>query len=167
MIRGLEAFASLAVAERRPAPGRAARRRGGHAAPGGTPAAAVRRADRALPRRGPRPGAAETVTRLWAEGASLDAELRGRAALPAPPPPPGAARPATGPGGLTPREREVVALLGPGLSNQAIGETGHHPGDRSPACRQHPAQAGLQLAHPGCGVGGARRGPSAAEPGGS
>ena len=57
-------------------------------------------------------------------------------------------------GGLTPREQEVVALLGAGLSNRDIAsEAVHQPGDSRPPRRQHPGQARLQLAQPGRRVG--------------
>ncbi len=122
MIRGLEAFATLAVAEQRP----------DQAVELAAAAAALRQAAHLPPQSGARTEryltaarglGQETVTRLWAEGASLDASSAVELALTAPPP-----RPAPGPvgtaapGGLTPREREIVALIVQGRSNKAIGE---------------------------------------------
>jgi predicted ATPase/DNA-binding CsgD family transcriptional regulator len=121
MIRGLEAFAVLAVAERRPeqamrlAAAAAALRQAAHLPP--QPGALTERclaAARGLD--------AEAVTRLQAQGAALDASSAVELALVAPPPPsPPAAGPAA-PGGLTPRELQIVALIVQGHSNKAIGE---------------------------------------------
>ena len=122
MIRGLEAFATLAVAEQRPdqavqlAAAAAALRQAAH-----LPPQSAARTERYLA--AARGLGQETVTRLWAEGASLDASSAVELALTALPP-----RPAPGPagapapGGLTPREREIVALIVQGRSNKAIGE---------------------------------------------
>jgi DNA-binding NarL/FixJ family response regulator len=119
MIRGLEAFATLAVAERRPeqavllAAAAARLRQAAHLPP--QPGALTERclaAARGLD--------AEAVTRLQAQGAALDASSAVELALAAPSP-----RPVPGPaapGGLTPREREIVALIVQGRSNKAIGE---------------------------------------------
>ena len=124
-IRGLEAFAILAVAERRPE----------QAVQLAAAAAALRQAAH-LPHQ---PGAlterclaaargldTEAVTRLQAQGAALDASSAVELALvgPLPPPAAGPAAPAApgAPGGLTPREREIVALIVQGHSNKAIGE---------------------------------------------
>jgi predicted ATPase/DNA-binding CsgD family transcriptional regulator len=121
MIRGLEAFAVLAVAEQRP----------DQAVPLAAAAAALRQAAH-LP---PQPGALteqclaaaralgqEAVTRLRAQGAALDASSAVELALVAPPPPEASPGSPAGPGGLTPREREIVALVVQGRSNKAIGE---------------------------------------------
>jgi len=65
----------------------------------------------------------EAVARLWAQGAGLDASSAVELALAVPCPPPPA-----GPGGaaalgeLTPRERQIAALIVEGRSNKAIGE---------------------------------------------
>ena len=128
MIRGLEAFASLAVTEQHP----------DQAVPLAAAAAALREAAH-LP---PRPAAwterylaaarglgQEAVTRLWAQGAGLDASSAVELALaaPCPQPPAGPARPdqdsgAAALGELTPRERQIAALIVEGRSNKAIGE---------------------------------------------
>jgi predicted ATPase/DNA-binding CsgD family transcriptional regulator len=122
MIRGLEAFATLAVAERRPdqavhlAGAAAALRQAAHLPPqSGARTERYLAAARGLGQ--------ETVTRLWAEGASLDPSSAVGLALAAPPAPPEASpASAAAPGGLTPREREIVALVVQGRSNKAIGE---------------------------------------------
>jgi predicted ATPase/DNA-binding NarL/FixJ family response regulator len=127
MIRGLEAFAALAGAEQR------AERAVQLAA-----AAAALREAAYLPSR---PGARterlldaarglgpEAIARLWAEGSSLEASSAVELALTDPPPAapvgtpsrPGAS--ATSPRGLTPRERQIVALIAQGRSNKAIAE---------------------------------------------
>jgi predicted ATPase/DNA-binding CsgD family transcriptional regulator len=125
MIRGLEAFASLAVTERQP----------GRAVPLAAAAAALREAAHLPPQAAARTerylAAArglgeETVTRLWARGAALDASSAVELALavPAPPPPASPASPngAAALGELTPRERQIAALIVEGRSNKAIGE---------------------------------------------
>jgi predicted ATPase/DNA-binding NarL/FixJ family response regulator len=134
MIRGLEAFAALAAAEQRPdravqlAAAAAALREAAH-----LPARSGARTDRLLaPARSLGP---EAITRLWAEGSGLEASSAVDLALTPPHPPAGgdgdaaaaggAARPGaktTASGGLTPREREIVALIAQGLSNKAIAE---------------------------------------------
>ena len=122
MIRGLEAFAALAVAEQRPdqavllAAAAAALRQAAHLPPqSGTLTERCLAAARGLGR--------EAVTRLRAQGAALDASSAVELALAPPPPPPGASPAGPGaPGGLTPREREIVALIVQGRSNKAIGE---------------------------------------------
>ena len=119
MIRGLEAFATLAVAEQRPdqavqlAAAAAALRQAAH-----LPPQSAARTERYLA--AARGLGQETVTRLWAEGASLDASSAVELALAATPPPSEASPAAAG--GLTPREREIVALIVQGRSNKAIGE---------------------------------------------
>jgi predicted ATPase/DNA-binding CsgD family transcriptional regulator len=122
MIRGLEAFAVLAVAEQRP----------DRAVPLAAAAAALRQAAHLPPQPGALTGQClaaarglgqEAVTRLQAQGAALDASSAVELALAAPSPPPEASpvSPAA-PGGLTPREREIVALVVQGRSNKAIAE---------------------------------------------
>ena len=128
MIRGLEAFASLAVTEQRPdravplAAAAAALREAAHLPP--QPAARTERylaAARGLGQ--------EAVTRLWAHGAGLDASSAVELALAAAPGPQPPASP-NGDGGdgdgargeLTPRERQIAALIVEGRSNKAIGE---------------------------------------------
>ena len=125
MIRGLEAFASLAVTERQPdravtlAAAAAALREAGH-----LPPQAAARTERYLA--AARGLGEETVTRLWAQGAALDASSAVDLALavPAPPPPAGPASPDgdAAMGELTPRERQIAALIVEGRSNKAIGE---------------------------------------------
>ncbi len=124
--RGLEAVARLALLEQNP---RLAVQLGG--------AISALRAEAHLP---PMPGARSqrfldaaaglgehAVARLWRAGAEMTPPAAVRLALnepaadgPAPALPPGAASQDTSAGGLTPREREVVALLGAGLSNRDI-----------------------------------------------
>jgi predicted ATPase/DNA-binding CsgD family transcriptional regulator len=124
--RGLEAVARLALLEQNP---RLAVQLGG--------AISALRAEAHLP---PMPGARSqrfldaaadlgehAVARLWRAGAEMTPPAAVRLALnepatdgPAPALPPGAASQDTAAGGLTPREREVVALLGAGLSNRDI-----------------------------------------------
>jgi len=123
MIRGLEAWAALSLAEQRP----------DRAVQLAAAAAALRQAAHLPPHSGARTerylAAAsglgqEAVARLWAQGAGLDASSAVELALadpPLPPPP----QPAAGRGaadGLTPRERQIVALVVQGRSNKAIGE---------------------------------------------
>jgi len=124
MIRGLEAFASLAVTERQPdravtlAAAAAALREAGH-----LPPQAAARTERYLAAaRGLGP---EAVTRLWEHGAGLDAASAVELAL-APPPSAGGGPDGDGHvaalGELTPREREIAALIVEGRSNKAIAE---------------------------------------------
>ena len=155
--RGLEALARLAVLERNP---QLAVQLAG--------AISTLRAEAHLP---PMPGARtqrfldaaaglgeHAVTRLWQDGTAMTPAAAVRLALgeavdDGPAAGTAAVRePAqdTPAGGLTPREHEVVALLGrrpeqPRHRQEAV----HQPGDRRPARRQHPGQAGLQLAQPG------------------
>jgi predicted ATPase/DNA-binding CsgD family transcriptional regulator len=139
MIRGLEAFAALAVREERPdravqlAAAAAALREAAH-----LPARSAARTERYL-------AAAQglgqdAVRRLWAEGSGLDASAAVELAMAPPPAGPAAgvapsppAPPATGQdgaaaadagaaGGLTPRERQIAALIAGGHSNRAIGD---------------------------------------------
>ncbi len=130
MIRGLEAFAALAAAEQRP--DRAVRL--------AAAAAALREAAHIPPRSGGRTErlltaarslGQEAVTRLWAEGSGLDASSAVELAVEAPQPaaagdaagsPSGSAAKATAPRELTPRERQIVALIARGCSNKAIAE---------------------------------------------
>jgi predicted ATPase/DNA-binding CsgD family transcriptional regulator len=130
-IRGVEAFAALAVAEGRP-----------EWAVQLAAAAAALRAAAHLP---PRPKAwadrylavasdlgQDAVVRLWEQGSGLDASAAVELALEGGGQPPVAGsvsaappEPATrlaAPGGLTPRELEIVALIAKGRSNKAIGE---------------------------------------------
>jgi predicted ATPase/DNA-binding NarL/FixJ family response regulator len=131
MIRGLEAFAALAVAERRPeravqlAAAAAALREAAH-----LPARSGARTERYLA--AARGLGQDAVSRMWAQGSSLDASSAVELALEAPaqrtaagsatvmPSAPGAK--AVARGGLTPRELEIVALIAKGRSNKAIGE---------------------------------------------
>jgi predicted ATPase/DNA-binding CsgD family transcriptional regulator len=129
MIRGLESFAALAVAEQLPE--RAVRL--------AAAAAALREAARQPPRsraRYDRVLAAasglgrEAIATLWAEGFALEANPAVELALAGPQPAPGAGTGAgvpSGPAGLvaaagvlTPRERQIVALIAEGRSNKAI-----------------------------------------------
>jgi predicted ATPase/DNA-binding CsgD family transcriptional regulator len=131
MIRGLEAFAALTVAERRPeravqlAAAAAALREAAH-----LPARSGGRTERYLA--AARGLGQDAVSRLWAQGLSLDASSAVGLAVEAP-----AQRPAAGgatvmtsgpgaraaaPGGLTPRELQIAALIAEGRSNKAIGE---------------------------------------------
>ena len=144
MIRGLEAFAALAGMEvagtglagtglagtgQRPdrvvrlAAAAAALREAAH-----LPARPAARTERLL-------AAAQglgqqTTAELWAEGSALDANSAVELALaPGPEADAGAAAPAARPaaktladGGLTPRERQIVALIAEGRSNRAIAE---------------------------------------------
>jgi predicted ATPase/DNA-binding CsgD family transcriptional regulator len=133
MIRGLEAFAALAAAQQRPdrsvrlAAAAAALREAAHL-PGRSGARAERlpAAARGL---GP-----DAVNRLWTEGSGLDASSAVELALAVPQPgaagaggdaadiPARSGAKAAAPGGLTPRERQIVALIAQGLSNKAIAE---------------------------------------------
>ena len=127
-IRGVEAFAALAVAEGHPeravrlAAAAAALREAAHLPP--RPAAW---ADRYLA--AARDLGEGEAGRLWEQGSGLDASSAVKLALEGGPQPatgsasatPPAGRLAT-PGGLTPRELEIVALIAKGHSNRAIGE---------------------------------------------
>jgi predicted ATPase/DNA-binding CsgD family transcriptional regulator len=127
-IRGVEAFAALAVAEGHPeravrlAAAAAALREAAHLPP--RPAAW---ADRYLA--AARDLGEDEAARLWEQGSGLDASSAVELALEGGPQPatgsasatPPAGRLAT-PGGLTPRELEIVALIAKGHSNRAIGE---------------------------------------------
>jgi predicted ATPase/DNA-binding CsgD family transcriptional regulator len=124
MIRGLEAFAALAAKEKQPdravqmAAAAAALREAAHLPP--RPAA---RTERMLaPARSLGPAA---VARLWAEGSALEASSAVELALAVPPAAAGdrgAAAGATSPKGLTPRERQIAALIAQGRSNKAIAQ---------------------------------------------
>jgi predicted ATPase/DNA-binding CsgD family transcriptional regulator len=126
-IRGVEAFAALALAEEQPE--RAVRL---------AAAAAALRAAAQLP---PRPAAwadrylagvqglgQEVASGLWAQGSGMDASAAVDLALEGGPPPAADGADAahtgklTAPGGLTPRELEIVALIARGHSNKGIGE---------------------------------------------
>jgi predicted ATPase/DNA-binding CsgD family transcriptional regulator len=128
-IRGLEAFAALAAAEGRPeravrlAAAAAALREVAHLPPRPrTWADRYRAAARDL--------GEEAVSLLWEQGWGLDASSAVDLALeggPRPAADSAVAQPApgarlAGPGGLTPRELEIVALIAKGHSNKAIGE---------------------------------------------
>ena len=126
MIRGLEAFAALAVAERRPeqavrlAAAAGALREAAHLPP--RPARVTERylaAARGLGADAVDAAVGRRASGLDASSAvelALEAARRRHGAGAAPP-----ARLAA-PGGLTPREREIVALIVEGHSNKAIGE---------------------------------------------
>jgi predicted ATPase/DNA-binding CsgD family transcriptional regulator len=127
-IRGLEAFAALTIAERRPeravqlAAAAAALREAAR-----LPARSSARTERYLaPARGL---GQDAVSRLWAQGLSLDASSAVELALQAPSASGGVTVTPSGPGakaaalgGLTPRELQIVALIAEGRSNKAIGE---------------------------------------------
>jgi predicted ATPase/DNA-binding CsgD family transcriptional regulator len=140
VVRGLEAFAALAVREQRPdravqlAAAAAALREAAHLPP--RSAAWTERYLAAAEDLGP-----DAVRRLWATGTGLDPSSAVELALAAEPSrgtasaatagrgPDGSAASVGGtadadsvPGGLTPREREIVALITAGRSNKAIGE---------------------------------------------
>jgi predicted ATPase/DNA-binding CsgD family transcriptional regulator len=128
VIRGLEAFAALALSEQRPelavplAAAAAALREAGHLPP--QPAARTERYLAAASSLGP-----DTAARLWAQGSGLDASTAVDFALAVPggqSPPRGgdpAVRGSRQPdGGLTPRERQIAALIAKGRSNKAIGQ---------------------------------------------
>jgi predicted ATPase/DNA-binding NarL/FixJ family response regulator len=124
MIRGLEAFAALAAKEEQPdravqlAAAAAALREAAH-----LPSQSAPRIERMLA-----PAASlgpDAVARLWAEGSALDANSAVELAVAVPPAAAGdggAAAGATSPGGLTPRERQIVALIVRGRSNRAIAQ---------------------------------------------
>jgi len=128
-IRGLEAFAALAVQEQRPdravqlAAAAAALREAAH-----LPPRAAARTERLLAAAGSL--GPETIARLWAEGSGLEASSAIQLALTVSLPaaagdggdPSRSGASATSPGGLTPRERQVVALIVRGRSNRAIAE---------------------------------------------
>jgi predicted ATPase/DNA-binding NarL/FixJ family response regulator len=136
--RGLEAFAALAVRENRPE--QAVRLTAAAAAlreAAGLPALSGARVERYLA--SARHLGEPAITRLWAQGRSLPADAAITLALGAPEPEEAAAGrdgrddialaavgapDVTGarPGALTPRERQVAALVASGLSNKAIAE---------------------------------------------
>jgi len=130
VIRGLEAFATLAIREQRPdravqlAAAAAALREQAH-----LPSLSGTRTERYLT--AARGLGQETITQLWEQGSALDASAAvdlaltmpddaGAGETPGPRSRPGIRAPA--PGGLTPRELEIVALIAEGHSNRAIGE---------------------------------------------
>jgi len=125
-IRGLEAFAGLAVAEQRPdqavllAAAAAGLREAAH-----LPAQPARTERYLAAARGLGP---EAVARLWAQGAGLDAAAAVELALAPPPSAGGGPDGPAGDGGadalaeLTPRERQIAALIVEGRSNKAIAE---------------------------------------------
>jgi DNA-binding NarL/FixJ family response regulator len=129
VIRGLEAFAALAAQEQRPdravqlAAAAAALREAAR-----LPSRSAARTERLLAAAGSL--GPEAIVRLQAEGSGLEAssavELAVTVSLPTAagdgsgPSRPGAS--ATSPGGLTPRERQIVALIVRGRSNRAIAE---------------------------------------------
>jgi len=147
IVRGLEAFAALAVKEQRAdravrlAAAAAALREAAHLPP--RSAAWAKRYLAAVEDLG-----ADEIRRLWASGAGLDSSAAVGLALAAesvraPVPAPGRdtggggaggagraggagvsgeAGAGDAPGGLTPREREIVALIAAGRSNKGIGE---------------------------------------------
>jgi predicted ATPase/DNA-binding CsgD family transcriptional regulator len=124
-IRGLEAFASLALREQRPdravplAAAAAALREAAH-----LPSQPAERTERYLA--AARSLGPDAVTRLWAHGVGLDASSAVELALtlpdPAPPGRPGGPDGAAALGELTPRERQIAALIVEGRSNKAIAE---------------------------------------------
>jgi predicted ATPase/DNA-binding CsgD family transcriptional regulator len=133
MIRGLEAFAALAVAGQQPeravplAAAAATLREAAH-----LPAGSGARTERLLA--AVRSLGQDTIARLWAEGSGLDASFAVDLALAGPRNAAGDAAPGLlarsggkaaaqgAPGGLTPRERQIVALIAEGRSNRAIAE---------------------------------------------
>jgi predicted ATPase/DNA-binding CsgD family transcriptional regulator len=137
MIRGLEAFAALAVREERPdravqlAAAAAALRQAAH-----LPGQSAERTERYLAAAGGL--GQDAVRRLWAQGSGLDPSSAVELAVAGPPPPaPAAAAPPAGDpappllagagdtgaaAALTPRERQIAALIAAGRSNRAIGE---------------------------------------------
>jgi predicted ATPase/DNA-binding CsgD family transcriptional regulator len=131
VIRGLEAFAALALAEQRP--DRAVQLAAASAALrelAGLPSLSGARAERYLA--AARGLGEDVASQLWAQGSGLDASTAVDLALQAPgaaPPGDGAGRRAepgakvtAAPGGLTPRELQIAALIAQGRSNKAIGE---------------------------------------------
>ena len=126
MVRGLEAIAALAVAEQQPdravrlAAAATALREAAH-----LPARSGARSERLLA--AARSLGQEAIGRLWAEGSVLEASAAVELALEIPRPTAagdGSSRTGAEPtaGGLTPRERQIVALIALGLSNRAIAE---------------------------------------------
>ena len=133
MIRALDAFTALAVREDRPeravrlAAAAATCRELANLAP-----AAPARTQRVLDAAAAAGLVEHDVRRLWTAGSQLTSAAAVALALAEPPPPAGvqAAREAGGraaaeaagapPAGLTPREREIVALIARGYSNKAI-----------------------------------------------
>jgi DNA-binding NarL/FixJ family response regulator len=126
MVRGLEAIAALAVAEQQPdravrlAAAATALREAAH-----LPARSGARSERLLA--AARSLGQEAIGRLWAEGSVLEASAAVELALEIPQPTvagDGSSRTGAKPtaGGLTPRERQIVALIALGLSNRAIAE---------------------------------------------
>ncbi len=173
--RGLEAFAALAVHENQPE--RAVQL---------TAAATALRETAGLP---PLPGARTesyltparrlgdaAVARLWAQGRATNSEAAVALALDLPPDAvPESGNRAPGHGGSVRGGRGAAQLAHPqgapnrragGRRRQQQGHRGralHQPDDRSPACRQHPGQAGLHLANADRRLGGRpalRRGPA-------
>jgi DNA-binding NarL/FixJ family response regulator len=125
VIRGLEAFAALAAQEQQPdravqmAAAAAALREAAH-----LPSRSAAWRERLLAAAaglGP-----EAIARLWAEGSGLEASSAVDLALIAETPAAAghsdAAAGVTSPGGLTPRERQIVALIVQGHSNRTIAE---------------------------------------------
>jgi DNA-binding NarL/FixJ family response regulator len=121
MIRGLEAFAALVAKEEQPdravqlAAAAAALRQAAH-----LPSQSAARTERMLA-----PAASlgpDAVARLWAEGSALEASSAVGLALAVPPAAAGDGGAAAAPGGLTPRERQIVALIARGHSNKAIAQ---------------------------------------------
>jgi len=130
MIRGLEAFAALAACEQQPE----------RAVQLAAAAAALREAAGLPPRSGARTerylSAArglgqEAISRLWAQGSGLDPSSAVELALASRQPesagageaaPSRPAPKAEAPGGLTPRELQIAALIAEGRSNKAIAE---------------------------------------------
>jgi predicted ATPase/DNA-binding NarL/FixJ family response regulator len=133
VIRGLEAFAALALAEQRP--DRAVQLAAASAAlreQASLPSLSGARTERYLA--AARSLGEDVASQLWAQGSGLDASTAVELALAVPGPAPpdagdGAGRPAepgakvtAAPGGLTPRELQIAALIALGRSNKAIGE---------------------------------------------
>jgi predicted ATPase/DNA-binding CsgD family transcriptional regulator len=140
VIRGLEAFAALALAEQRPDRAvQLAAASGALREAAGLPSLSGARTERYLA--AARGLGEDVASQLWAQGCGLDASTAVELALAAPEPVPLAdsaasntagrdraadlARPGArvaAPGGLTPRELQIVALIAQGRSNKAIGE---------------------------------------------
>ncbi len=130
VIRGLEAFATLAIREQRP--DRAVQLAAAAAAlreEARLPSLSGARTERYLA--AARGLGQETIAQLWKQGSGLDASAAVDLALSVPddavagadsgPRSRSGARPPA-PGGLTPRELEIVALIAEGHSNKGIGE---------------------------------------------